>query len=68
MRGNRYVIKEIRANLMLDWFTSCTDARIVFRHPSSLCRHRVSDEYKDPAGELDWIVDVDEILCQPLPS
>ena len=35
MFGNRYVVREIRANLMLDWLTSYTNACIVFliRHP-----------------------------------
>jgi Sulfotransferase family len=63
MRGNRYVIKEIRANLMLDWLTSRTDARIVYviRHPCAVIASRMSRIQQE---ELDWVVDLDEILCQ----
>ena len=44
MRGNRYVIKEIRANLMLDWLSSRTNARIVYviRHPCAVIASRLS--------------------------
>jgi Sulfotransferase family len=64
MRGNRYVIKEIRANLMLNWLTKQTDARFVYliRHPCAVIASRMT---RIKQQELDWVVDVEEILCQP---
>jgi hypothetical protein len=64
MRCNRYVIKEIRANLMLGWLTRRSDARIVYviRHPCAVIASRMG---RIQQQELDWIVDVDEVLCQP---
>ena len=64
MRGNRYVIKEIRANLMLDWLTRRTDARIVYliRHPCAVIGSRMS---RMRQKELDWEADMEEILRQP---
>ncbi len=60
MRSNRYVVKEIRANLMLDWLVSYTGARIMFviRHPCATIGSRM----QQPAQG--WQVDMDEILCQ----
>ena len=63
-RCNRYVIKEIRANLMLGWLTRRTDVRIVYviRHPCAVIASRMNRIQRQ---ELDWVVDVEEILCQP---
>jgi Sulfotransferase family len=62
MLGNRFVIKEVRANLMLDWLAAHTGARIVFliRHPCSVIGSRM--RYKDPGFEGG----AEDILCQPL--
>jgi len=60
MCGNRYVVKEIRANLMLGWLTSYTGARIVFliRHPCAVIGSRM----KQPTRG--WRADMRDILCQ----
>jgi len=62
MRSNRYVFKEIRANLMLEWLATYTGAQIVFliRHPCPVIGSRM--KHKEPGFEAD----IEEILCQPL--
>ena len=64
LRALRCVIKEIRANLMLDWLTSYTGAPIVYliRHPCAVIGSRMS---RMRQKELDWEADMEEILCQP---
>ncbi|MFI5342150.1 MAG: sulfotransferase [Candidatus Methylomirabilales bacterium] len=61
MRANRYVIKEIRANLMLDWLASYTGARIVYliRHPCAVIGSQLRQK------EQAWVAELDEIFCQP---
>ena len=61
LRSNRYSIKEIRANLMLDWLARYTSAKIVFliRHPCEVIGSQMSQE------EQAWVADIEEILCQP---
>jgi Sulfotransferase family len=59
-RAHRYVIKEIRANLMLEWLERHVDARIVYliRHPCAVVGSRMR------LGLPDWEADFEEILCQ----
>jgi hypothetical protein len=58
--ANRYVIKEIRANLMLEWLASSTGGQIVFviRHPCAVIGSRMKQTH--PYFEAD----MQEILSQ----
>ena len=60
MFANRYVVKEIRANLMLDWLETYTGGGIVYliRHPCAVIGSRI--KYESPGFEAD----MEEILCQ----
>lgn len=60
MFANRCVVKEIRANLMLDWLATYTGGRIVFliRHPCAAIGSRMKQ--RDP----NFDADMTEILCQ----
>lgn len=60
MWARRYVIKEIRANLMLEWLANYTGGRIVYliRHPCAVIGSRMRQD--EPA----WVPDIEEILCQ----
>jgi hypothetical protein len=65
IRSRRCVVKEIRANLMLDWLADYTGGRVVFlvRHPCAAIGSRM----RQPAEG--WRPDLDEVLCQsPLMS
>jgi Sulfotransferase family len=70
MLANRYIVKEIRANLMLDWLETYTGGRIVYliRHPCAVIGSRINFEtpsFETPSFEAD----MEEILCQaPLMS
>ncbi len=59
IRGRRYLVKEVRANLMLHWLTNYTKARIVYliRHPCAVIGSRL----KKPEV---WDFDMNEILCE----
>lgn len=56
----RFIIKEIRANLMLEWLECQDDVRIVYlvRHPCAVIGSRMR------LGVTDWGADLGEILCQ----
>jgi hypothetical protein len=60
MLGSRYVIREVRANLMLEWLAKYTRARVVFliRHPCAVIGSRMRRPNRD------WEVDMEEILRQ----
>jgi hypothetical protein len=61
-RAVRYVIKEIRANLMLDWLQGHVDGRIVYliRHPCAVIGSRLRHLGSDPG----WEADMEGILGQ----
>jgi hypothetical protein len=63
MYRRRYIIKEIRANLMLGWLASLRSAQIIYvtRHPCAVIGSRMN-RLRDQ--ELDWEVDTEEILSQ----
>jgi hypothetical protein len=58
--ARRYIIKEIRANLMLDWLGKHVDAQIVYliRHPCAVIGSRMR------LNAPDWEADLEEIICQ----
>jgi hypothetical protein len=60
---SRYVIKEIRANLLLDWLDRNIDAQIVYltRHPCAVIGSRM----RLVAIEQGWTAEMGEILGQP---
>jgi Sulfotransferase family len=61
MRGSRYVVKEVFANLMLHWLASYTGARIMYliRHPCAV----VGSRMRRPDV---WEFDMSEILSEAL--
>jgi hypothetical protein len=65
MLANRYVVKEIRANLMLDWLENYTRGRIVYliRHPCAVIGSRIN--FETPSFETpSFQADMEEILFQ----
>jgi hypothetical protein len=60
MRARRYVVKEIRANLMLDWLAAYTSGRFVYvlRHPCAVIGSRLLHP------EFGFQIDPSEVLCQ----
>jgi Sulfotransferase family len=59
MRGRRYLVKEVFANLMLHWLTSYTQARLLYliRHPCAV----VGSRMRRPEV---WEFDMNEVLCE----